>query len=80
MATQAFLKSLTKGQILHSVVEEKQSGVDVLCNFQGSLLRIVNHTGQPMEKGQSVRLQVKCTDPLEFQIFDPNLIKFERVI
>lgn len=80
MASNAFLKSLTKGQILHSVVEEKQSGGDVLCNFQGNLLRIANHTGQPMEKGQTVRVQVKCADPLEFQIFDPNIIKFERVI
>ncbi|QDK44156.1 hypothetical protein DOM22_02810 [Bdellovibrio sp. ZAP7] len=80
MANSAFLKSLTKGQILHSIVEEKQSGADVLCNFNGNLLRIANRSGQPMEKGQSVRVQVKCADPLEFQIFDPNTIKFERVI
>ncbi|WP_413586356.1 hypothetical protein [Bdellovibrio sp. HCB274] len=80
MASEAFLKTLTKGQILHAIVEEKQSGRDVLCSFNGYLLRIANHSGQPMDKGQTVRVQIRCTDPLEFQIFDPNTIKFERVI
>ncbi|MBO9666952.1 MAG: hypothetical protein J7501_09080 [Bdellovibrio sp.] len=80
MANQKFLNGLIKGQILHSIVEEKQSGAEVLCNFHGHLLRITNQSGQAMEKGQVVRLQVKSTQPLEFQVFDVNSVKFERVI
>ena len=80
MASQDFLKSLIKGQILHSTVEEKQSDLGILCNFNGQLLRISNYTGKAFEKGQAVRLQVKSTDPLEFQIFESQSPKFQRVV
>ncbi|WP_415062196.1 hypothetical protein [Bdellovibrio sp.] len=80
MASGAFLKSLQKGQILHAVVEEVTSSTEALCNFHGELLLISNHTGQTLKRNDPIRLQVKQVDPLQFQVFDPRNLKFERVV
>lgn len=80
MATKAFLNSLEKGQILRAMVEDVTSNTELLCNFQGELLLIANHTGIKFKKGDPIRLQVKSVDPLRFQIFGLRNLRFERVI
>lgn len=80
MASRAFLRSLEKGQILRAIVEEAASSTEALCNFQGELLLVANHTGQGFKKGDPIRLQVKSIDPLQFHIFDSRNLKFERVV
>ncbi|MEK2644255.1 hypothetical protein [Bdellovibrio sp. BCCA] len=74
------MKSLEKGQILLAVVEEAASPSEALCNFQGELLLVANHTGHLFKKGDPIRLQVKSVNPLQFHIFDPRNLKFERVV
>ncbi len=78
MASRAFLKSLEKGQILRATVEEVQSA-QLLCNFQGELLLVGNHTGKSFKKEDPISLQVLRTDPLQFQIFSDSK-QFQRVI
>lgn len=80
MASLSFIKSLQKGQILRATVEESTSATEALCNFQGELLLIFNHTGQAFKKGDPVRLQVVSIHPLRFHIFDSRKTKFERVV
>lgn len=74
------MHSLEKGRILTAVVEDISSTTGILLNFNGDLLRISNLTGQQIEKGQTLKLQVKSTAPLEFQIFDVRSPKFFRSI
>ncbi|MNJ92669.1 hypothetical protein D3C87_103430 [compost metagenome] len=80
MANRRFLKSLEKGQVVQAVVDEVLSVTESICAFQGDLLRIHNRTGMVLQKGQAIRLQVRSTSPLEFQIFDSQALKFERVV
>lgn len=80
MASRAFLSSLEKGRILPAVVEEVMSATEVLCNFQGELLLIYNHTGGTFKKGDPVRLQVQSVNPLRFQVFASGIGKFQRVV
>ena len=80
MASQSFLRSLKKGQILHANVEEVTSSTEVLCNFQGELLLIFNHTGRLIKRNDPITLQVKSLSPLQFQIFSPGTTKFQRVV
>ena len=80
MGRRDFLRSLKRGQIVQATVEELLPGAQVICSFYGELLRINNHTGTAMVEGQTIRLQVKGTQPLEFQVFDPRTPKFERVV
>ncbi|XGC81397.1 hypothetical protein ACES2L_02720 [Bdellovibrio bacteriovorus] len=72
------MKSLKKGQILKAKVEEVTSPTSALCNFQGELLLIANHTGKPLQVNDPITLQVVSVNPLQFEIF--NSRKFERVI
>lgn len=78
MASRAFLKSLKKGQILKAKIEEVQSA-QILCNFQGELLLVGNHTGKSFRQDEPISLQVLSTDPLQFQIFSDTR-SFQRVI
>lgn len=78
MASVAFLKSLKKGQILRAKIEEVQSS-QILCNFQGELLLVGNHTGKFFLKDEPISLQVIHTDPLQFQVFT-GAGSFQRVI
>jgi hypothetical protein len=78
MASQAFLLSLKKGQILRAKIEEVQSS-QLLCNFQGELLLVGNHTGKVFKKDEPISLQVISSDPLQFQIFS-SAGQFTRVI
>lgn len=78
MASRAFLKSLKKGQILPAIIEEIQSA-QILCNFEGELLLVGNHTGKSFRKGEPISLQVIHIDPLQFQIFSGSG-SFQRVI
>lgn len=78
MASRAFLRSLKKGQILKAKIEEVQSS-QLLCNFEGELLLVGNHTGKSFKKEEPVFLQVISSDPLQFQIFS-NSGSFQRVI
>lgn len=80
MASQSFLRALKKGQILHANVEEVTSSTEVLCNFQGELLLIFNHTGRLIKRNDPITLQVTNLSPLQFQIFDPGSKKFQRVV
>ena len=80
MAGKQFFKKLEKGQIHYATVEEVLSPTEAICNFYGDLLRIANHTGLEMHHGSQVRLQIKNLEPLEFQVFDPRSLKFERVV
>ena len=80
MASAAFLRSLKKGQILNARVEDITPAEGLLCNFEGQLLRISNHSGLGIVKGQAIKLQVTQTDPLSFQIFDPNSVRFSRTV
>ncbi|AFY00305.1 hypothetical protein Bdt_0597 [Bdellovibrio bacteriovorus str. Tiberius] len=80
MASRAFLKSLEKGQILHAQVEEVTSPTELLCNFQGELLLIFNHTGSGFKKNDPISLQVLSINPLRFQVFSPSSPKFQRVV
>lgn len=80
MARQEFFKQLEKGQILYAQIEEVISFKEAICNFRGELLRIANHTAVEMKVGESIRLQVKCVEPLEFQVFDARSLRFERVV
>lgn len=80
MASQSFLRALEKGQILHARVEEVTSSTEVLCNFQGELLLIFNHTGRFIKKDDPITLQVKSLSPLQFQIFESKNTKFQRVV
>lgn len=80
MAGKEFFKNLEKGQICFATVEEILSPTEAICNFGGDLLRIANHTGLEMNTGSEVRLQIKNLEPLEFQVFDPRSLKFERVV
>lgn len=80
MASRAFLSSLEKGRILPALVEEVMSATDILCNFQGELLLIHNHTGGAFKKGDPVRLQVQSVNPLRFQLFVQGSGKFQRVV
>lgn len=75
-----FLSSLEKGQILRATVDDVLSPTQLICAFEGELLRINNHTGKALRKGDTIRLQVKNTQPLEFHIFDGRSLKFERVV
>lgn len=78
MASQAFLRSLKKGQILRAKIEEIQS-TQILCDFQGELLLVGNHTDKSFRKEEPVFLQVINVDPLQFQIFT-GTGAFQRVI
>ncbi len=80
MASQSFIKSLKKGLILKAVVEEVTSPTSALCNFQGELLLISNHTGQRLKVGDPIALQVRSVNPLQFQVFDSKSSRFERVV
>ncbi|UXR64839.1 hypothetical protein EZJ49_01035 [Bdellovibrio bacteriovorus] len=80
MASAAFLRSLEKGRILNAVVEEVTSATAALCNFQGELLLISNHTGRQLKKGDPIQLQVQSVHPLQFQIFSSGSPKFQRVV
>ena len=80
MASRSFIKSLQKGQILQAIVEEVTSAKEALCNFQGDLLLVGNHTGLPLKKGDPIKLQVISTQPLQFQIFDAKNMRFQRVV
>lgn len=80
MASKVFLSSLEKGQILPAVVEEVAANTELLCNFQGELLLISNHTGLTFKKGEPICLQVMGVNPLKFKIFDVRSPKFERVV
>ncbi len=80
MLNKNFVRSLEKGQILSAQVVEVLSSREVICSFYGNLLRIANHATQSLQVDQIVQLQVKSTDPLEFQIFHNQALKFERVI
>lgn len=78
MASRTFLKSLQKGQILQAQVEEVQAA-QLLCNFEGELLLVGNHTGRLFQRHEPISLQVLQTDPLRFQIFSKNR-SFQRVV
>lgn len=79
MATQAFFRSLKKGQVLRAKVEDISSITGILLNFDGDLLRISNLTGSMIAKGQMIQLQVRSVDPLEFQVFSVSSPRFERL-
>ncbi|WP_291515422.1 hypothetical protein [Bdellovibrio sp. ArHS] len=74
------MNSLQKDQILHAIVEEVTSAKETLCNFQGELLLVGNHTGLPLKKGDPIKLQIISTHPLQFQIFDAKNMRFQRVV
>lgn len=80
MASYSFIKSLKKGLILKAVVEEVTSTTSALCNFQGDLLLVSNHTGKPLKVGDPIALQVLSISPLQFQIFDSKSSRFQRVV
>lgn len=79
MARNDFFKKLEKGQILSARIEEVISSTEAICDFQGDLLRVANHTGADLRKGEAIRLQIKNVEPLEFQTFDPKNLKFDRL-
>lgn len=78
MATKAFLKSLKRDQIFHGRVEVVLSQKDVVCNIEGNLLQVENHTGSPMERGSEITLQVESVEPLRLSIFSEK--RFKRVV
>lgn len=80
MASPAFLKSLSRDQILKATVEDVTSTTELLCNFKGELLLIFNHTGLSFRKGDPIRLQIRSLRPLQFQIFNPGQQQFNRVV
>lgn len=80
MASVSFIRSLKKGLILKAVVEEVTSATSALCNFQGELLLISNHTGQKLKVGDPISLQVLSVSPLQFQVFDSKTSRFQRVV
>jgi hypothetical protein len=80
MASKSFLNSLKKDQILNATVEEVTSPLEALVNFHGELLLISNNTGKELKKGDSIKLQVLSTIPLRFNVFNPQKLKFQRVV
>jgi hypothetical protein len=78
MASAVFLKNLEKGQILKARIEEIQSS-QILCNFQGELLLVGNHSGRVFRKNDPISLQVISLHPLQFQIFSDKT-QFQRVV
>lgn len=80
MASQKFLRSLEKDQILRARVEEVTSPTEALCNFQGELLLISNYSGRLLKVGDPITLQVVSVTPLRFQVFESGLTKFQRVV
>lgn len=56
------------GDLVRAQVVEKHSDVELIVNFDGDLLRVVNDTGQYFHVGNIVSLQVKAIQPLSFAI------------
>lgn len=78
MATKAFLSSLKRDQIFQGRIEVVLSQKDVVCNIDGNLLQVENHTGAPMARGTEITLQVESVEPLRLSIFSEK--RFKRVV
>lgn len=78
MATKAFLRSLKKDQIHHGRVEMLISSTEIVCNIEGNLIQVENHTGQLFKLGSEIQLQVDSVEPLQLSLFNER--KFRRVV
>lgn len=78
MATKAFLKSLKRDQIHTGRIEMIISATEVVCNIEGNLMQVENHTGVPFKLGTEITLQVEGVEPLRLSLYNEN--RFKRVV
>jgi hypothetical protein len=70
------------GQKLQAQVVERNRDGSFIVNFEGDLLRVVNHAQCSIVVGQAVELVVSQLQPLQFQIQiakrDQNAVHLDR--
>lgn len=60
------IPGLSIGDCLDAEIIECVSETDLICSFQGDLLRVQNLSTTPMQPGQKITLQVLSIRPLKF--------------
>ena len=60
--------SLKKGQRLWAIVEETIAGNELIINFSGDLLRVLNSSVRNFRAGERVQLEVETLSPLQLKL------------
>ena len=76
--------SLRFGQSVWAVVEESLAENELLINFGGDLMRVVNSTSRTFRTGERVQLFVEQVKPLRLKLIQQRsrseFTQFERTI
>ena len=59
---------LKAGQRVWAIVEETMAEGEVLINYNGDLVRVVNSTEKNFRSGERVQLEVEGLSPLRFKL------------
>jgi len=62
------IRSLKTGVQVWALVEECLEGNEVVINYNGDLIRVVNESSKIFRVGERVQLRVMAVQPLEFKI------------
>ncbi|MDZ4678100.1 MAG: hypothetical protein SGI74_11410 [Oligoflexia bacterium] len=71
------LRNLRKGQLVWAIVEENIAKSEVIINFNGDLVRVLNLSARILRAGQRVNLKVDCVHPLKLKLM-PSVISSKR--
>jgi hypothetical protein len=73
-----FISALKKDQTVWALVEEVLSVEEIIANFSGDLIRVVNHSGKNLKVGQRIQLHVDDVSPLRLSLVHFNRASTER--
>ncbi|MGE0634432.1 MAG: hypothetical protein AB7O96_18595 [Pseudobdellovibrionaceae bacterium] len=60
------------GDLVEAHVEEAMAFQQLVVSLHGDLIRVKNTTSRTFQKGDSILLIVSSTNPLQFQLYQPN--------
>ncbi|HRO67426.1 MAG TPA: hypothetical protein PL182_07670 [Pseudobdellovibrionaceae bacterium] len=60
------IPTLKTGDRLQAEIIECLSATELICSFEGDLLRVQNLSATPLKPGQQIHLKVLSTNPLKF--------------
>jgi hypothetical protein len=63
------LQGLKKGETILAYVSEVLPDHWLIMNYEGQLVRVLNQSGHNYKVNDPIKLMVKNTSPVEFQIF-----------
>ena len=73
-----YLKNLRLGQRVWALVEENIAQGEVIINFSGDLVRVLNQSLRPLRVGQRVLLQVEAISPIQLRLINKAAESFSN--